>query len=322
MTDWLDSLAEGVSNRSFRRRRVLQAGSLTALGAALSNLFPGLASAATYPCACGNCQVATINERTRTVTLSACSGTCVAKSMCVKTVKTSSFTTLAAALASRGFVPSRKEAPQALRMVSGTTPFGTVLALPFQGSATPANNAQIMVFTPPSGPVLIYAVVYSGAKFRYLLQENAAGKIISRGAPEITLPTSSASLQMAETPALSQSDCTLYAILMCAVTVTILGRALQAGICAYVALQTGGLAAAACPWIFAVAATLLTTGTGFCGKYANLLCTTRFIYCKCNKTDYKNPTTCTSNCRATLGCFTGICGPQSAAKYVHTYNFL
>lgn len=35
------------------------------------------------------------------------------------------------------------------------------------------------------------------------------------------------------------------------------------------------------------------------------------IWCQCNRTCYTNAAQCTSECRASLGCFTGICAPAT-----------
>jgi hypothetical protein len=328
MADWLDSVAERVSNHAFARRTMLQAGGLTAMGATLPFLFPDRPGAATYRCSCGNCKVATINQSAGTAKLSDCKGTCVAESLCRKTVRTASFKALASALASRGFVPAKKDAPQAVHLVTGKTLFGTVLALPFQGSSK--KHAVAIVFTPSSGPVMEYALAYSSGKFLYLLQANAKGKIISHGAPKITLPKGADAAEAAArfpvraspgTAAMSQADCEFYTVMLCDVTAFVLGTALGAGICGFVALTTGGIAAAACPWIFGVLSVLLLDGTQACSRYAHLLCTTQFIYCNCNKTDYVRSNTCIDDCKVSLGCFSGICGPQSAATPVPSYDF-
>ena len=38
------------------------------------------------------------------------------------------------------------------------------------------------------------------------------------------------------------------------------------------------------------------------------------IYCNCNKRCYTSATACTNECRASLGCFTGICGPATTEQ--------
>jgi hypothetical protein len=38
------------------------------------------------------------------------------------------------------------------------------------------------------------------------------------------------------------------------------------------------------------------------------------IYCFCNNTCYNTATDCTSQCKATLACFTGICGPAQPGQ--------
>jgi hypothetical protein len=38
------------------------------------------------------------------------------------------------------------------------------------------------------------------------------------------------------------------------------------------------------------------------------------IYCHCNKKCYDKATDCTSECKASLGCFTGICAPTEPGQ--------
>ena len=38
------------------------------------------------------------------------------------------------------------------------------------------------------------------------------------------------------------------------------------------------------------------------------------IYCNCNKKCYTDASTCTSECKASLGCFTGICAPAQPGQ--------
>lgn len=40
----------------------------------------------------------------------------------------------------------------------------------------------------------------------------------------------------------------------------------------------------------------------------------QFVYCACNSTCYTDPNVCLSNCHATLGCFSGICGPAQPGQ--------
>ena len=40
----------------------------------------------------------------------------------------------------------------------------------------------------------------------------------------------------------------------------------------------------------------------------------QYVYCNCNQTCYTDPEVCVNDCQATLGCFTGICGPPAPGQ--------
>jgi hypothetical protein len=307
MSDLIDSAAVRLAQAKLTRRAVLAGG----LAAFLHPWAIGKADAAVAGCpSCGSCTTVTVNPSTGKYKLSSCADHCLGASLCAKISTDKRVKALRTALANRGIVQASNKSAHAVIAKKGTKTLGQGVALKFQDTATPGQSAWLVYAKPANGHSVVFAFVYRAQAPAYILGVDAAGTVTSHVPPKLTKPTAAldSADAVAQRASLSQDECGLLSDVLCGLGLGIVSFVLTGLICA-----GSGPAAGACAAV--VGWEMFGTLTGvLCHLFSQRVCRADFVRCSCDGVCYPSDQEqrCLSNCKASLGCFTGICEPHEA----------
>lgn len=298
------------SDRTRSRRDVLRGGLLAGVALAVSRQLGGVAAAQPVPptaalptCpSCGTCTKVVINSTTGTWKTTTCSP-CAAASLCSTAESDARVIKLGNALAARGF-QAVASGIAAVTAYDQKVSLGRGLVIPFVNATRPGTKAVLVYGNQTGAPTVAWVIVYTRTKLTYGL-EVVSGKVVKRQAPTLTITSSTAAgVPPAPVPEISSNECSLLSDVICGLVLGLASWALTAVICA-------GTAGVACGLVIGLE--MLGTLTGVaCHLVSQYLCAADFTQCSCTGDCYpaNQESVCVANCEPSLGCFSGICGPQ------------
>ena len=253
---------------------------------------------ATCP-SCGTCQACNIDSTTGQRTCGACSDPCVAAALCRNAGQEPGYLLLVQALTDRTFTTPDDEPAVVARSDDGVLQ-RTVLASAFTSLSRPGEQAILFYGVEATGQTGVYAIVVKDQETQYALTISAAGQVQQVSPPW----SSSASNGLVH----AASDCGVLCNFACDLGTGLLCAAATAGICSFT-----GPGALACAWVIGTTCGVIATASclAICDQW---ICKEPPVHCFCNKKCYPDAGSCLQECKASLGCFTGICEPAKPGQ--------
>jgi hypothetical protein len=264
--------------------------------------------------ACKNITAGDIPSDGRPIPMSAvdCTSVCDAQPECSTVNRSDEFRRLAASLMLQGFRPAGGAESYSLAQHNMT--IRRVFAVAYQ-SREPSHSATLIRVQEASGKAVVYALVVENGKVSFGLSVGTSGYIektypdlanFQASNPFTPITFRGSERELGIIPVVDTQSCSIMCNALCNLLLT--GAACSiagAFTCAFT-----GPGAILCAVV--VGATCSVVGGAGCFVTCDqAICKpkppARDIWCGCNDKCYSSATDCLAECKASLGCFTGIC---------------